>query len=129
MTGLGLTDPQMRALEAVHDLSGEARGRCDMVSPRQVALALWPDSAAWDKRTRRQDGTYGGKGATMPMNAGQLLKALKHRELVQRHPKRRLWALTDRGLALLARAPQPLPFPDIPTPKPVRRRNNQEPTP
>jgi hypothetical protein len=123
MTGLGLTDPQMRALQAVHDLSGEDKGRCEMVSPRQIALALWPDSPAWDKRTRHLNGRYGGKGATMPMKAGAILWRLEARGLVHLHPKRSLWAMTDRGLALLARA-------GTATPLPIQvRRKTQESTP
>lgn len=113
MTGLGLTNPQMRALTAVYDLSGEAAGRCDMVSPRQVALTLWPTSPAWDKRPRHLDGHFGGKGATMPMKAGVLLRRLQARDLVQLHPKRNLWALTDHGLQVVATRPQTLPIPDL----------------
>lgn len=113
MTGLGLTDPQMRALRAVYDLSGEADGRCVMVSPRQVALVLWPDSPAWDRRPRRHDGRSGGKGGTMPMKAAKLLWALSERRLVRRHTKHSLWAVTDRGLDVVRAANAALPLPTL----------------
>jgi hypothetical protein len=113
MTGLGLTNPQMRALKAVYDLSGEDKGRCDMVSPRLVALELWPSSPAWDRRPRHINGSFGGMGATMPMKAGVLLWRLSARGLVQHHPKRNLWAMTDTGLRVVATLPQTLPIPDL----------------
>lgn len=126
MSGLGLTDPQMRALQAVHDLSGEDKGRCDMVSPRQVAEVLWPESPAWDRRPRRRDGRFGGLGGTMPMKAAKLLWALKTRGLLHLHSKYSLWALTDRGRSVLASNGEPLPLPNTPTPTtPVRRKKGQ----
>lgn len=117
MSGLGLTDPQMRALQAVYDLSGEADGRCEMVSPRQVALRLWPDSPAWDRRPRRHDGHFGGRGGTMPMKAGKLLWHLHSRGLVRRHEKRNLWSLTARGLDTVQASRRAL---TLPIPEPTR---------
>lgn len=113
LTGLGLTNPQMRALTTLYALSGEDKGRCDMVSPKQVALALWPHSTAWDRRPRRSNGSFGGKGGTMPMKAAKLLWALKSRGLVHHHPKSSLWALTDRGIRVVETAPATLPIPDL----------------
>jgi hypothetical protein len=62
-----LTAPQARTLAV---LRSEGRG----LSARAVARALWPDSPAWNKRTRRGATHAGGAlGATMPMKAGALL--------------------------------------------------------
>jgi hypothetical protein len=113
MTGLGLTDPQMHALQAVYDLSGEADGRCEMVSPRQIALRLWPDSAAWDRRPRRRDGHFGGRGGTMPMKAGKLLWTLHSRGLVHRHEIRNLWAVTGHGMNVVHAANAVLTLPTL----------------
>lgn len=113
MTGLGLTDPQMRALTAVYNLSGEADGRCEMVTPRQIALVLWPNSPAWDRRPHRADGHFGGRGGTMPMNAGRLLRYLYSRGLVRRHEKRNLWSLTARGLDTIHAARGALTLPTL----------------
>lgn len=118
MAGLGLTDPQMRALQAVYDLSGEARGRCDMVAPRQVAEKLWPDSPAWDRRTRRHSGAgSGAKGATMPMKAAKLLWVLHRRGFVEHHQKYSLWLVTSRGHDVLTRAGNVVPLPNLVIPR------------
>lgn len=130
MTGLGLTDPQMRALKAVREQARKNRGRSyDPVSPRQVALILWPDSPAWDQRPRRQDGRSGALGGTMPMSAAKLLWRLRERGLVQIDPHNYLWCITERGLKVLNSTGQPLPLPNIPKPPaPVRHRKTQEQT-
>lgn len=131
MTGLGLTDPQMLALAAVREQARKQRGRAfDPVSPREIALLLWPDSPAWDRRPRRHDGRSGALGGTMPMKAATLLWRLKQRGLVTTDPHNNLWTLTGRGQAVLKSNGQPLPLPNLPKPPtPVRRRKTQEKTP
>jgi hypothetical protein len=131
MAGLGLTDPQMRALVAVREQARQGRGRAtDPVSPRQVALALWPQSEAWDHRPRRHDGRSGALGGTMPMKAAQLLWRLRERGLVEINQHNDLWTLTERGVALLRRGGHAQPLPNLPKPPtPVRRRKDQEKTP
>lgn len=66
-------------------------------SPRQVAEMLWPDSPAWEKRTRfRATSNQGALGGTMPMNAAKILWRLKTAGMVQEHNY--LWHLSYAGV-------------------------------
>lgn len=122
MTGLGLTDPQMRALKAVREQARKHRGRStDPVSPRQVALILWPDSPGWDRRPRRNDGRSGALGGTLPMSAAKLLWRLRERGLVQIDPHSSWWSITERGISVLKNTGQPLPLPNMSVPKKIVR--------
>ncbi len=67
-----LTEPQHRALVALIELADSSRvpGGPPMfwVAPRALAKALWPDSPAWERRTRfGAVGNQGALGGTMPM--------------------------------------------------------------
>jgi hypothetical protein len=77
-----LTAPQRKALEYLHEHSdpfGYAR-----VSPSALAHHLWPDSAAWTKRTRHYGSNNPGQvGGTMPMKAASLLHRLAAKGLAQ----------------------------------------------
>jgi len=113
-----LTAPQHRCLQALADLTVER----PTVRPRAVAKALWPDSPAWERRTRgRRTGTINGAvGGTMPMKAATLLWRLEERGLACEDD--RAWRVTDRGRRVLAGT-------DAPLPKPVRRTIPDEPRP
>lgn len=120
-----LTAPQSRALAVL----GAQEGRA--VSPRQVALALWPDSEAWTKRTRgRRTGTIAGAvGGTMPMKAARLLWALHERGLAEKEDRdTNLWYLTRLGEQVLAGEAEPKPKP-VRQPAPVVVRQLKKPKP
>ncbi len=65
-------------------------------SARDVAHHLWPDSPAWQRRTRK----FGGKdpsalGGTMPMRVGRILWHMDARDLVYEHNYR--WYANGRA--------------------------------
>ena len=67
-------------------------------APREVALLLWPDSPAWNKRTRfGAVSNQGALGGTMPMNAAKLLWRLHSHHLVMEDDYR--WSLTSSAVA------------------------------
>lgn len=117
-----LTEPQTRALTVL----GEQDGRS--ISPRDVALALWPDSEAWTKRTRgRRTGTISGAvGGTMPMKAARLLWALHARGLAEEDRDSRQWHITVLGEKVLAGTAEPKPKP-VRQPEPVVVRQRKPP--
>jgi hypothetical protein len=87
-----LTPPQRRALAAV--VAAGARG----TTARSLALALWPDSPAWNVRTRGRTGNRNGAvGGTMPMKAGRLLRTLEEAGLVANRVGTSLWTATTAG--------------------------------
>lgn len=89
-----VTAPQRRALDAL-----EARGTA---SSRQIAADLWPDSPAWDRRTRGRSGNRNGAlGGTMPMKAAQLLWKLQAHGLVrhEQHDGVTRWHALPQGEA------------------------------
>lgn len=123
-----LTAPQQRALQVLSDLAGTD----GTVTPREVALALWPDSEAWGKRTRgRRTGTIAGAvGGTMPMKAARLLWALHERGLAAKEDgDSNLWFLSSLGAQVLAGTAEPKPKPIPVTPEPVIRRRKDDPRP
>jgi hypothetical protein len=74
------------------------------LSPRQLAERLWPDSPAWDRRTRRYGANRNGAlGGTMPMLAAKLLWRLEAQGYV-RAPELDgyLWSVTASGEAAAA---------------------------
>jgi hypothetical protein len=93
-----MTGPQVRALLALQTAC--AASASGLVSPREIAHALWPNSPGWAKRSWRKGSNNGGAlGATMPMKAATLLWRLWKRRLAA--PDRRgRWRLTDSGGAL-----------------------------
>ena len=107
-----LTEPQMACLRALADLE---RSQTRAVRPRDVAMALWPDSEGWDKRSSRGSNRVkqGALGATMPMKAAALLSRLQERGCAMSEDGD--WMLSGRGQRVLAGTDQPLP-------KPVRRK-------
>ena len=82
-----LTPAQDRAIRAVvADMRASNRPAASYsIAPRKLAELLWPDSPAWEKRTRfRATSNQGALGGTMPMNAAKLLwKLREHRLVVQ----------------------------------------------
>lgn len=115
-----LTGPQANALRALADLT-ETMTRD--IRPRDVAMALWPDSEGWDKRSSRRSNRVkqGALGATMPMKAATLLGRLQERGCAMSDYDGN-WTITDRGLGVLDGTRQPLPKPEKPKPQPVTRR-------
>lgn len=123
-----LTEPQQRALRVLAELAGTDRS----ATPRAVALALWPDSEAWNQRTRgRRTGTIAGAmGGTMPMKAARLLWTLNERGLAEKEDRdSNLWYLTHLGEQVLAGTAQPKPKPVRAIPEPVVRRRKDDTSP
>lgn len=102
-----LTQPQMNALRALADIEDNHR----LTTPRNVAKALWPDSEAWNRRTRgRRTGKINGAiGGTMPMKAATLLWRLDARGCATCPLDSSTWEVTSRGRRVLAGTDEPLP--------------------
>lgn len=103
-----LTPAQQRALVALRaacdHLVGTAQVPARYATAREIALALWPDSPAWQHRTNR--GSGGGNGAvggTMPMKAGTMLWKLWKAGYAGHESGRigPLWSITTRGRSYL----------------------------
>ncbi len=80
-----LTPAQDRAIRLiVADMRASSRPDARYsIAPRQLARMLWPDSPAWEKRTRfGATSNQGALGGTMPMNAAKLLWKLNEHRLV-----------------------------------------------
>lgn len=92
---MGLTAPRRRALEILID-QGEP------MAPRDVAMALWPDSPAWERRNRGQRGTNhsGAMAGTMPMLAAKLLWRLADDGYAGMVNYR--WVPSEKGRSLIA---------------------------
>lgn len=73
------------------------------VHPRQLAELLWPDSPAWERRTRRYGANRNGAlGGTMPMNAARLLWRLADQGLAKPPAEEFApWSITTAGRAML----------------------------
>ena len=87
--------PQRRMLGVLRDglITGRGRG----MSAREVAEGMWPDSEAWNKRTRGRTGNRNGAmGGTMPMNAAKMLHKLVALHLAWRDDEDHFW-LTETG--------------------------------
>lgn len=84
-----LTAPQRRGLEI---LAAEERP----IAPRDFAMAMWPDSIGWTKRTRKFGGNDpGAMGGTMPMKGATLLWRLADLGCASQLEYR--WVITERG--------------------------------
>lgn len=85
-----LTAPQRRGLEILAAQTGA-------IAPRDFARQMWPDSPAWDKRTRGQRGgnRSGAMGGTMPMIGARLLWRLQDLQCAGMIDYR--WVITQRG--------------------------------
>lgn len=68
-----LTPAQQRGLEILREHGP--------LAPREFAMLMWPDSPAWQKRTRGRDNHPGAIGGTMPMNGARLLWKLRDLKL------------------------------------------------
>lgn len=92
-----LTAPQARMLRILADVQPDDRP----MAPREVAHKMWPDSPAWEKRTRRYGANRNGAlGGTMPMKAATMLWRLKERGLVWdigTHHGTAHWAINEAG--------------------------------
>jgi hypothetical protein len=101
-----LTEPQRRALAYLAQHS-DPRTPHQRVSPAALARHLWPDSAAWQRRTRHYGSNHPGQlGGTMPMKAGTLLNRLADMGLAYdfRGPSNEwvsAWTITSKGLDVL----------------------------
>jgi hypothetical protein len=89
-----LSPAQRKGLEILSD--GEK------YSPREFARKMWPDSPAWNRRSRGQRGTNhsGAMASTMPMLGAKLLWKLWDLGLateVQSDLNARTWVITERG--------------------------------
>lgn len=118
-----LTAPQRRALELLAGLTDTKAA----VSPKDLAMALWPDSEAWTKRNRgRRTGTISGAvGGTMPMKGARLLWALHARGLAMKEDgDRNLWFVSALGRQVLAGTAEPKPKP-VRIPEPVVERQRK----
>lgn len=100
-----LTEPQRRAL-AVLDEHTVPFGNSDKpgLYAKQVAKALWPDSPAWEQRTRMYRGRNGAVGGTMPMKAGTLLGRLVRAGFADEYTTETgqpRWVITTAGVLAL----------------------------
>lgn len=79
------------------------------MSARQVAKAAWPNDPGWDRVTAGHGASRhnGAKGATMPLRAGRVLRALADLRLAEHldeGPRSGLWT---RAYAAPVTIPQP----------------------
>lgn len=72
----------------------------DDFTPRTFAMALWPDSPAWQRRTRGRDNRSGAIGGTMPMKGAKELWRLRDLGFARERPDGR-WTITSVGRAHL----------------------------
>ena len=73
-----LTAPQQRGIDIL-------RAAARPMSPREFAMAMWPTSVGWTKRTRKFGGRDpGAMGGTMPMKGATLLWRLHDLRLARR---------------------------------------------
>lgn len=76
-----ITAPQRRALEVLRDRADEDASRLGYdhgVTGRELARNLWPDSPAWDRRTRfHATSNQGAVGGTMPMLGAKMGRRLE----------------------------------------------------
>ena len=84
-----LTPAQRKALTLL--------GEHGALAPRELAKLMWPDSPAWNRRTKgRRTGTIAGAvGGTMPMLGAKMLWKLF--ELNYASQQGRVWFITERG--------------------------------
>lgn len=98
-----LTTARRRALEALADVESGVG-----LPSREWAKRMWPDSPAWDRRTRKQGGgDPGALGGAMPMKAAAFGYRLHRDGLVWRpestvHPH---WYLSPAGRLALEGKP------------------------
>lgn len=103
---MGLTEPQRRALAYLGEHSSP-EDPYQRVSPSSLAKHLWPDSEAWQRRTRHYGSNHPGqRGGTMPMKAGRLLARLASMGLAldERGPDNHwvsAWRITPEGVRVL----------------------------
>lgn len=105
-----LTAAQDRAIRLLVDAEeAEARahpGGTPRTSPRALARMMWPDSPAWDRRTRKRGSNdSGAMGGTMPMLAAKVLWSLRSHGLVTQHTGTELaytWSVTGKARAYVA---------------------------
>lgn len=99
MTDTALTPAQNRAVHLiVADMRASGRDEVTYsIAPRRLAELLWPDSPAWQRRTRfGAVSNQGALGGTMPMNAAKLLWRLHDHGMVRRDDYR--WYLISKAV-------------------------------
>lgn len=78
-----LTPAKLRALVAIRDLCEAAGPYALGVPGRSIAAKLWPDSPAWEQRTRfHSTSNQGSLGGTMPMKGARVAWELERLGLV-----------------------------------------------
>jgi hypothetical protein len=84
-----LTPAQRKGLEIL-----EREGK---LAPRDFAREMWPDSPAWNRRTRGSGSANraGAVGGTMPMNGAKVLWSLNY--LACASHENGIWFITERG--------------------------------
>ncbi|WP_025157283.1 hypothetical protein [Leifsonia aquatica] len=96
-----LTPAKLRALAAIRDLNDDDYEGSLGTPGRAIAAKLWPDSPAWEKRTRKH-GTNdpGAMGGTMPMKGARVAWELSRLGLVHHRSNsvnQALFKITDAG--------------------------------
>lgn len=106
-----LTGPQRLMLEALAQVVDGQSYSTTFATPRQLAKIRWPDSPAWEKRTRRYGtGHNGAVGGTMPMKAATVLHRLLDMGLVYRGGElENEWRLTRLGAEVASGATPTIP--------------------
>lgn len=97
--------PTIRALRIIDEAAQDFRAgsRREVISPREFAQLMWPDSPGWQRSHRCGYGA--SRGAMMPKVGGGFLGRLYHRGLITTGNR-----LTDAGKALVVEA-SPAPNP------------------
>jgi hypothetical protein len=98
-----LTPFRLRALAILRDVTD--RSSFSRMTGRSMAKALWPNSPAWEKRTRRRGGgnQSGAVGGTMPMKGAKVLWDFQTEGLAFQEIDRE-WTISERGRQALAAA-------------------------
>lgn len=111
-TDAALTEPQALMLAALAYVCRDGDDPlAAKAAPGQLARLRWPDSPAWNRRTRfGAVANQGAMGGTMPMKAATVLHRLADRGLARRvgssyDDLANLWQPTERGLDWLAAHP------------------------
>lgn len=84
---MNLTEPQRRMLALIANTP---------MTARQAGQAMWPDSPAHERRTKKRLGRNGAVGGAMWLKAGTLLRRLERMGLAAEDS--RLWLATWKGL-------------------------------
>lgn len=90
---MSLTEPQVKALDII---------AFEPMTARQFGQAMWPDSPAHQRRTRKRLGRNGAVGGAMWLKAGTLLRRLERLGLANEDSG--LWLASWKGLRAVEEA-------------------------